>query len=46
MCLNIKLTVMGDFKEAVYLNFPLLVFSLYMNIKKGIAAAGEPIHLE
>ena len=42
--LPIKFTVMGDdFKEAptVHCNFPLLVFSLYITFKSGIAAASE-----
>ena len=48
MRLPIKCTFMGDFKEVpvVYSNFPLLVFSVYMNIRNGIAAAAEPISLE
>ena len=39
---------MGDFKgtPAVHLNFPLPSFSLYITLKSGIAAAGEPIPLE
>ena len=38
---------MVDLKEAptVQQNFPLLVVSLYITFKTGIAAAGEPIPL-
>ena len=31
---------------AVHLNIPLTNFSLYINFKSGIAAAGEPIPSE
>ena len=48
MCLPIKCTGMADLTEAltVLCNFPLLVFSLYITLKSGIAAAGEPFPLE
>ena len=39
---------MGDLKEAptVHYNFALLSFFLYITLKHGVAAPGEPIPLE
>ena len=48
MCPYKNCTVMGDSNgaPAVRFNFPLQRFSLYITLKSGIAAAGEPIPSE